>query len=850
MATTPDNLSNEDIERIKKYTDYVSSWDSASYKFLKNLKEANIAQDEMTKSTKSYIDRLKEYTKLNEQIKKHKQGQAKFDADALKKADELELKGKEKLDFIEKVNKGYKDELDLLEKQTEEIERQVKQSSFLKVAAKDLGKAMVKTIGNLPNIIQRGYGQLKNTGLFDMDKAIRTSSLSMGLLGKQSESFKTSVLTSAQGVGKLDGLTAQLGISVEDIAQYQSDYSDELGRTVMLGQDGSKAIAELAKGTILGSEGAAKMAAELDNFAMSADKVRDFMSQALNDASHLGLNAGKVTKNIQHNIGMLNKYDFKDGVNGLAMMAKTVAKLGIDMATIAPMADKLWDIEGAVEMSAQLQVLGGAFSSLADPFKLMYMARNDVDGLTKSLAEAASESMTFAKDGSIELSTMEMSRLKKVAEETGVSYDAIVKAGKNIKKFQKISPQISFDADDKEKEFLENVAQLDEHGRAFIQIGLGPDGKVMKQYIDQLGSTGRSVIQAQIKENANLADRAKAAMTFDDKLMAVINGLKVDLYPIVDVMDKKLVPALGDFVGRFIKDGWADKLVTFAQGFGEIISTVGKLILEWPKTFLALMVGGKVFGFLFDNAKWFLNGMALSNGFNAAMLGEGGLSTWVKTIGAGLGPILAGAIGGVLGLGAGKGITNLAGHKDTTEGDMWGIAGGLAGGLAGGAVTGGEVGMFAGPVGAAIGVAIGAAVGAMLGKAGGDWANTPQGYSPQNSIDTHKFNDAVVKFNPNDKFTKVNDGTMIAGTNVNGNKDLAKALNGNPITSPNQSSSVSNNLNVNLSELKISGMIELKLGNNVSRELGDSLLQDPSFIRNISKMINVEMGRVKNIKPA
>ena len=37
MATTPDNLSNEDIERIKKYTDYVSSWDSASYKFLKNL---------------------------------------------------------------------------------------------------------------------------------------------------------------------------------------------------------------------------------------------------------------------------------------------------------------------------------------------------------------------------------------------------------------------------------------------------------------------------------------------------------------------------------------------------------------------------------------------------------------------------------------------------------------------------------------------------------------------------------------------------------------------------------------------------------------------------------------------
>ena len=38
------------------------------------------------------------------------------------------------------------------------------------------------------------------------------------------------------------------------------------------------------------------------------------------------------------------------------------------------------------------------------------------------------------------------------------------------------------------------------------------------------------------------------------------------------------------------------------------------------------------------------------------------------------------------------------------------------------------------------------------------------------------MNDGIVKFNKSDKFTKVSDSTMIAGTNVDGNKKLARAI--------------------------------------------------------------------------
>jgi hypothetical protein len=40
------------------------------------------------------------------------------------------------------------------------------------------------------------------------------------------------------------------------------------------------------------------------------------------------------------------------------------------------------------------------------------------------------------------------------------------------------------------------------------------------------------------------------------------------------------------------------------------------------------------------------------------------------------------------------------------------------------------------------------------------------------------MNDGIVKFHPADKFMQVNDSTMIAGTNVDGNKKLARAITG------------------------------------------------------------------------
>lgn len=54
----------------------------------------------------------------------------------------------------------------------------------------------------------------------------------------------------------------------------------------------------------------------------------------------------------------------------------------------------------------------------------------------------------------------------------------------------------------------------------------------------------------------------------------------------------------------------------------------------------------------------------------------------------------------------------------------------------------------------------------------------------QSQDDAVIMNDGIVKFNPRDKFMQVNDSTMIAGTNVDGNKQLARAITGGSSIDP------------------------------------------------------------------
>ena len=817
-----------------------------------NLQVTKDKYEEIAKVAKTFVFEVNESLKLQKEMKKGINGLANAIKEMSETHKSINFLEKEREKIEKRILTATLEEKLALIKAGQELDSQIKSLKFkqelLEKNYKTVNKTgvvfreMGKVIANFPKLLKNGFGELKGTGIFEMDKAIKTSALSMGLLGSRSDEFRGNI-TSAQ-----DAAIA-LGTTIQDLAEIQANYSDELGRAVLLSEKGLNNINEIAKGTGIGAEGAAKMTAEFNAQGLSTQKTADLIEQVMNDASSMGLNASKTIKNIQGNIKLLNRYNFKGGVKGLAKMAETVTKLGISMETVAPMADKLFNIEGAVEMSAQLQVLGGKWSQLADPFKLMYEARNDMDALVKSIGEAAAQSASLDENGNIRLASVEMARLRQVAETTGISYDELTEAAKRAGKASIIKTKISMTGlNSEEQEFLANVSEF-EDGRAFIMV------KGEKKFLDKLDTNTKSLIETKKDEQKTLKERAEAAMSFDDQIKSITDQFKQYLLP----MAKELADGFGKNLESFrmwMKENKiGEKIQSAAKVIGGVIDTFLGFVTNHPLLTLGAVGMAKVFGFLWDSGSWILNGIQLSKGFQIGMGTRGALSSSVGgngQIGGGvfnsqnttgmstIGKINSNFKGGLKSFGAiGSGVlsSGIEGYDEYNEQLEKGKSKGEAIGRAALKGAGAGLGAWGGAAaGAAIGSVVpvvGTLIGGLIGGALGAW-----GGGKIADLDTYGVNDGVV-FNPNDKFMKVNDGTMIAGTNENGNKSLAKALMTTMVPSSHSSAIPSS---IKLSDLSINGKIELIMNGERSPNFGRELLTDPIFIRELSKKVNMAIA--------
>jgi len=692
-------------------------------------------QVEVNSNYESFIENVKKYKALQDTINSNLAIQKELNAiinNPSKSANEKKL-AQDKLDIIVHQNKKLTEQVKLYGDALKTVNKLniVSAKAFASSA-----KGLVKGV----EFFKKGFNDIKGSGLFKMEKSIKSTALSMGIFSKQADSFRSSIVSAGKQ-------TNMIGVGVEELAQMQGVYSDELGRSVLLGEKGLVAMGEMAAATGLGAEGAARLAASMENQGLSAERTSSFINDTMNDAHRMGLNASKVVKNITNNMKMLNKYNFKDGVKGLASMASTVAKLGVDMEFASSFSDKLWDVEGAIDMSAQLSVMGGQWANMADPFKLMYQARNDMEGLTKEIANAASASAQFNnKTGEFDLQAKEMHRLKIIAEQTGLAYDDLVVAGKNAAKFAKLKTQVSFEMTPEQEEFLTNTATLDKNGKGKILIGGEP------KFLNQLSKQDGDAINAQIKQTETNKEMAIQAQTFDETVTNLINQIKVSILPLVQMINDKLVPKLQHFGDTFsAKGGFGEKIEYFASKIGTLVTALGGWIIDNPitagLTYLTAKLAPTIFsvlGGMWDSVKWFKNGILLSKGFNAgasagglgvggdsmmdkATFGKGGKTSFAKKmlpkvgrtgtkLAFGAAKMATGAAtlgAGMLGDYAGGKISSALGNDDTIAGDIGSTAGGILGGILGSFI----------PI-PGVGTAIGAALGSMAGKAIGDWVGT------------------------------------------------------------------------------------------------------------------------------
>lgn len=780
--------------------------------------EAQYRKD-VSKSISDYLKGVDKTNKLKKEYLTNLKKQKQYEDEIQNGTAEEVAAARVKLEIILKTNAAIKSQYESLNKALDSVNK--KQMIASKLSAEAL-KGTAKLIQSMPNMIQQGFGKIKDIGLFDMDKSIRTAGLSMGLLGKQTDGFRDNIKAAAWEA-------SQVGISLQDLTQMQSAYSEELGRTVVLSQEGAEAMAKMAADTMLGVEGASRLTAEFDAQGLSVEKTAQFMNDAMESSHKLGLNAQKVIKNISGNIKLLNRYNFKDGVAGLTKMAQTAAKLGVSMEFASSFADKLFDVEGAVDMSAQLQVMGGAWAKLADPFKLMYQARNDIQGLTEDLGKAASASAHLNSKGEIELAAMEMHKLRIIAQQTGVSYDELAEAGKRAFKLTKIQSQVQFNMSDEEKEFLANTAQLDKNGKAYIEV------KGDKKFIGMLGATGKDFVKGQMAEKKALGDRAKDAQTFDDALNNTVMGMKQFLLPIVEAINEGLLPRLKEFTENFKKEGWGDKIAKFGKIVGDLVSTVGNFIIDNPIKSGLILLGG----FLMDKAMWFANGLLLAQGFNtgASISGGAGGAGGLGKMAGGLGKYGAAAGFGAAGYGVGM-LTDWGSQKAKDSGhDQVGKGIGVLGKSAEYALYGAAIGSLIPVLGTTIGAVAGGIIGA--GKGLYDQYSNTEAINDPNAM-TRGMNDGVVHGKSN--FSKGR-GIIQGGkiTPIDNKDDLMAWKKNGPVDKAMNNQNTVNR--VEFSNITIDGKIEIVSPGNPGLVI--DLMKDQGFRRDITRTIQVEIEKNK-----
>jgi hypothetical protein len=811
-------------------------------KALNNLKANAKIQAEINSGMGGYLEKVKELGQLtnslvhaekeinnliqkNKQIKEQINQLSKLNTSAALK-EKKELENKKKIN--EKIIALSQKELGILKEQTEEFREQVQNANKIAIAFNTIGAGAKK----LPGLLKAGFGKLHSWGLFEMDKQFRMTAVSMNMGNKQMQQM-------TRRMGELSTQTWSYGAGAKDIAKMQEGYADELGRTVAFGNEGAEAMVLMARGTSLGFEGAVAMVSEMDKFGLSATGAKDVIQDAVTVSAKMGVNGNKAVKELQKNLKFAQRFTFKGGVKGLARMSADATRLKLDMDGIAGLAEKVFRPEGAIEMAAQLATMGGEFAKLGDPMQLMFKARNDFAGFAKDIGKATVEFIDFNSETG-EFSTkggLALDRMRELSKITGISVEKLQEMGQAQKRIETISGQLRspFQFNNEDKELIGSMAKFQKGKGWTIEV----DG--VERPIKDLNSG----MLKSIRDNAtSLEKRAELSRTFDDDLKQVIEMLKEQLVPFVQALKNNMDGPIKDFIKKLTEEDFFGKIQKFAKTAGDIVGKIGGFLAKMGSVFgekgvFAALIGGLIL----DKAKWFINGAQLAAGFNSMAKvsggsgGFGGSGVKGKKVGKG------GFLGGY-NSSRKMGGTRYQAMKSGGRNMMRGVS---KGAKVGGKMMGKSllkkipiVGLLAG-LGFGIDRAIDGDWLGALGEVGSGAASLIPGAGTAASMgidamlaakdmNTTEADDAIIKFNPQDKFMSVDDATMIAGTNVNGNKDLAKA-----ITSK-------NSMNHTFDEIKISINVDSQLQG--LGKIGEDLVNNRKFIQELNTRIQEEIRMV------
>lgn len=368
--------------------------------------------------------------------------------------------------FVAKINDAFKTFMSTQKTQTYQYET----SEFYDlIDVMDILNKKGEGINGLRDVAMRALGDIAGgiTKQLQQEAQLRTDiNEKVGLQGELSRGLREEIISAYPA-------TLRMGYGMEQLTLMMTNMMTESGRFNLISRETIDSAAKTARAFVGNLSEMGLLFSQFEKVGLGASDAMKTIDRAGISALSLGLNSKKTTELLRNDLSKINEYGFKNGIDGLAKMVQKSVEFRMSMDSVYKLADRVFSPESALELSANLQVLGGAIGDFNDPLKLMYMATNNVEGLQDALIGAAGTLATYnAEQGRFEITGINLRRAKAMATELGISYDELSKGAIAAAERSSAASDIMMSGlimDDEQKEFITNLSQM-KGGKMVIEI--------------------------------------------------------------------------------------------------------------------------------------------------------------------------------------------------------------------------------------------------------------------------------------------------------------------------------------------------------------------------------------------
>jgi hypothetical protein len=315
----------------------------------------------------------------------------------------------------------------------------------------------------------------------------------------------------------------KFGYSMEQVSGMVGDMSEKTGKFNLISEQTLNRSYETGRAFVGSLYKLGEAFTEFEKVGIGAKNALDSIDKAGRSSMSLGLNAKKTTEMLKNELGKLNEYGFANGVDGLNRMVQRSLEFRMNMSEVFKIADKVMDPDKAIELTANMQMLGGAIGDLNDPLKLMYMATNNVEGLQDAMMGAVENLATYNEEQQrFEVTGINLRRVREMANALGVDYKELTKGAIAAQERLAATNDLlgkGFDISDADREFIVNMSQMKD-GKMTITLP--------KNVAEELGTSTQIAVedltQKQIEQLKGYQDQL-AEMSTEDIAKGTYNSV-------------------------------------------------------------------------------------------------------------------------------------------------------------------------------------------------------------------------------------------------------------------------------------------------------------------------------------